>query len=390
MDCPYTLIREKIGEGAFGTVDEIVGIDGKKYAHKRFGKDEQTIKSPCEVDILFRITSPYLMSGTEIFPPKPCSPERELPAAGGAGAIAAPQIKAIKPLVFEPLPMLDPKPKTPIPMPPEDFQERIPELVEEMLMAGLNTEHRIKMQTELFNKYLQRDWLCSFLNDHDWKIFADFRIEINILNPPIGGLNQSTKEGSWYGDVLKGARVKVIDPNPRITKDAPIKRMDTMRATNGACIIPYNVQGFETGIIFIDRQRNINLFDPFRLERKEDAEIETASRDCVNTALQGFFKFVANNYTYHVEKFNILLYNQRFTYDGIPSHSNSFRQEMTYLYCYYRLEGADHQSALRSLERSLLDFGSRINGIYETVMQRLIDESEMGASGMRIQKPRSH
>jgi hypothetical protein len=387
MDCPYTLVREKIGKGAFGTVDEILGADGKKYALKRFGEEEEIVEFPCEMDILFRISSPYLMSGIEIFPTKPCSPEKKVekvPAAGGAGAVPA-----ARPIRFDPLPMLDSKTTSPIPVPPEDFQERIPELIEEMLMSGLNGEHRLRVQTELFSKYLQRDWLCSFLNNHDWQIFADFNIDINISDPPTNELTRSTKDGTWYGGPQTGARVRVVDPKPKLTKDGPIKRMDTMRATNGACIIPYNVQGSATGIIYIDRQRNIHLFDPFRLERKEDAAIESVSRDCVNTALEGFFKFVANNYTYHSEKFNISLYNHRFTYDGIPSYSNDFRQEIVYLYCYYRLEGADHKSALRSLERALLDFGSRINGIYETVMQRLIDDAELGAGGLKIGKPRS-
>lgn len=66
--CEYTFKGKPVGEGTFGIVS-VVEKDGKKYAFKRI-KGEEKIPSnfydPVELDIMFRLKSPYLMQGVDI------------------------------------------------------------------------------------------------------------------------------------------------------------------------------------------------------------------------------------------------------------------------------------------------------------------------------------
>ncbi len=76
--CNYEFKNRNIGGGSYGEVS-IVEKDGIKYAYKKIKKDEQLKKSyfydPIELDISFRLQSPYLVKGEEITLPKECSPE---------------------------------------------------------------------------------------------------------------------------------------------------------------------------------------------------------------------------------------------------------------------------------------------------------------------------
>ena len=76
--CKYDFKVRNIGAGTYGEVS-IVEKDDMKYAYKKIKKDKQLKKSyfynPIELDILFRLQSPYLVKGIEITMPKECSPE---------------------------------------------------------------------------------------------------------------------------------------------------------------------------------------------------------------------------------------------------------------------------------------------------------------------------
>jgi serine/threonine protein kinase len=76
--CKYEFKTKTIGAGAYGEVS-IVEKNKIKFAYKKIKKDKQLKKSyffnPIELDILFRLQSPYLVKGTEITLPKECTPE---------------------------------------------------------------------------------------------------------------------------------------------------------------------------------------------------------------------------------------------------------------------------------------------------------------------------
>jgi len=75
--CKYDFKTRNIGSGTYGEVS-IVERDGFKYAFKKIKIDNQLKKSyffnPLELDIIFRLQSPYLVRGEEITVPKECTP----------------------------------------------------------------------------------------------------------------------------------------------------------------------------------------------------------------------------------------------------------------------------------------------------------------------------
>jgi len=77
FSCKYNVKTRNIGSGSYGIVS-IVEKDGDKYAFKKIKKDEVLKASyfynPIELDILFRLNSPYLVKGEEITVPKECEP----------------------------------------------------------------------------------------------------------------------------------------------------------------------------------------------------------------------------------------------------------------------------------------------------------------------------
>jgi serine/threonine protein kinase len=78
LRCSYDFKTRNIGAGSYGEVS-IVEKNGDKFAYKKIKKDKSLKKSyfynPIELDIEFRLQSPYLIKGEEVTLPKECTPE---------------------------------------------------------------------------------------------------------------------------------------------------------------------------------------------------------------------------------------------------------------------------------------------------------------------------
>jgi serine/threonine protein kinase len=76
--CNYDFKLKNIGSGSYGEVS-VVEKDGQKFAYKKIKVDkilkESFFYDPIELDIIFRLQSPYLIRGDEIMLAKQCTKE---------------------------------------------------------------------------------------------------------------------------------------------------------------------------------------------------------------------------------------------------------------------------------------------------------------------------
>ena len=78
--CEYKPKGNKLGEGSFGEVNIVEKKDGSEYVFKKIKKDKRLknisyFYDPIELDIIFRINSPYLVRGVDITTKNECTEE---------------------------------------------------------------------------------------------------------------------------------------------------------------------------------------------------------------------------------------------------------------------------------------------------------------------------